>query len=187
MNKTTKNWWEARHAAVAVTRVCLRSVLTLLRSGRRPMMTTAARVAALQAGPGIFHWTDQAITIADRDGCHCAYCKADLFVDWRSFRNWVLDHVVPKSKGGSLENDNVVNACRHCNEIKGTYDPRSLYLMPAPRDGYAFQSALDAMASSHESLVVAARKEIARRTAAQDARVAQKRAVWEANTSVSHP
>ncbi|MCU1690688.1 MAG: endonuclease [Pseudonocardiales bacterium] len=44
-----------------------------------------------------------------RDGDRCAYCDG---------RAETLDHVVPRSRGGRHEWDNVVAACRACNHRK---------------------------------------------------------------------
>lgn len=44
-----------------------------------------------------------------RDGHRCQYCGADA-------EN--IDHVIPRSKGGSHSWDNVVAACRPCNARK---------------------------------------------------------------------
>jgi 5-methylcytosine-specific restriction endonuclease McrA len=44
-----------------------------------------------------------------RDGDQCAYCDA---------RAETLDHVVPRSRGGRHEWENVVAACRPCNHRK---------------------------------------------------------------------
>jgi 5-methylcytosine-specific restriction endonuclease McrA len=44
-----------------------------------------------------------------RDGDRCAYCSS---------RAETLDHVVPRSRGGRHEWDNVVAACRPCNHRK---------------------------------------------------------------------
>lgn len=44
-----------------------------------------------------------------RDGERCAYCSG---------RAETLDHVVPRSRGGRHEWDNVVAACRSCNHRK---------------------------------------------------------------------
>lgn len=44
-----------------------------------------------------------------RDGDQCAYCDA---------RAETVDHVVPRSRGGRHEWDNVVAACRPCNHRK---------------------------------------------------------------------
>ena len=51
-----------------------------------------------------------------RDGNQCQYCcrhfhESDLTVD----------HVIPRSKGGTNEWDNVVAACKPCNQKKGSY------------------------------------------------------------------
>ena len=44
-----------------------------------------------------------------RDGGRCVYCGAAATS---------LDHVVPKSRGGSHSWDNVVSACGRCNHVK---------------------------------------------------------------------
>jgi len=44
-----------------------------------------------------------------RDGGRCAYCSAPATS---------LDHVVPRSRGGSHTWDNVVSACGRCNHVK---------------------------------------------------------------------
>ena len=44
-----------------------------------------------------------------RDGGRCVYCGAAATS---------LDHVVPKSRGGTHSWDNVVSACRRCNHVK---------------------------------------------------------------------
>lgn len=36
---------------------------------------------------------------------------------------WSIDHVVPLSKGGKHEYDNLVIACMPCNTLKGSKDP----------------------------------------------------------------
>ncbi|MFN8509006.1 MAG: HNH endonuclease [Deinococcaceae bacterium] len=50
-----------------------------------------------------------------RDGYACQYCgkKTDL----------TLDHVVPRSRGGPHTWENVVTACRSCNQRKGNRSP----------------------------------------------------------------
>jgi 5-methylcytosine-specific restriction endonuclease McrA len=45
-----------------------------------------------------------------RDGKRCQYCGRDADS---------IDHVVPRSRGGTHEWDNVVAACRRCNLAKG--------------------------------------------------------------------
>ena len=63
--------------------------------------------------------TRQFVRVAIRDGGRCFYCDLDL--DRYDSYN-VLDHVIPKGKGGRLGlmetvllgDDNVVIACRDC-------------------------------------------------------------------------
>lgn len=71
-----------------------------------------------------------------RDAYTCQYCgdKADL----------TLDHVQPRSKGGRHSWDNVVVACRPCNQRKGDRTPEEaampLRLRPrAPSFGFYAQ------------------------------------------------
>ena len=49
--------------------------------------------------------------IYQRDGHKCQYCGAT--------RRLTIDHVIPKSKGGSDDWDNLVVACSRCNTKKG--------------------------------------------------------------------
>src|SRR5437763_17141218 len=62
-----------------------------------------------------------------RDGWTCQYCGA------RS--NLTVDHVIPKSKGGSSGWDNIVAYCAPCNRRKGDALPRQvgMHLTRQPR------------------------------------------------------
>jgi len=53
--------------------------------------------------------------VLKRDNHSCQYCGAR--------KHLTLDHVVPKSKGGSHTWDNVVTACNSCNSRKGDRTP----------------------------------------------------------------
>ncbi len=50
-----------------------------------------------------------------RDGFRCQYCgdRDDL----------TLDHVMPKSRGGRTNWDNLITACKKCNSKKGDFTP----------------------------------------------------------------
>jgi 5-methylcytosine-specific restriction endonuclease McrA len=50
--------------------------------------------------------------IKARDGYKCVYCG--------SSENLTVDHVRPRSKGGTDTADNLVTACRPCNQAKGS-------------------------------------------------------------------
>ncbi len=48
---------------------------------------------------------------------HCSYCGCDV-----DLSNSSLDHVVPRSKGGSNARSNLVLSCVACNQRKGNMD-----------------------------------------------------------------
>ena len=59
-----------------------------------------------------------------RDGRRCAYC---------SKRADTIDHVVPRSRGGTHTWDNVVAACRRCNHTKADRSLAELgWVLPHP-------------------------------------------------------
>lgn len=57
-------------------------------------------------------------TLAARDGNRCFYCNKNGL-----FTKLTLDHVIPKSAGGSNKNENLVLACNKCNGKKGSTPP----------------------------------------------------------------
>ena len=68
-----------------------------------------------------------------RDAHSCQYCGSN--------RHLTLDHVMPRSKGGPHTWDNVVTACRVCNQRKGSRTPDEaqmpLHMQPrAPSFGF---------------------------------------------------
>ena len=60
-----------------------------------------------------------------RDGWTCQYCGV------RS--NLTVDHVIPRSKGGSSEWDNIVASCAPCNRRKGDMLPEKANMHPRNR------------------------------------------------------
>lgn len=57
--------------------------------------------------------------VAMRDGKECAYCgKTDVDLE--------LDHIIPKSKGGSNHLNNLVLSCRECNISKNDKLPHEI-------------------------------------------------------------
>ena len=48
-----------------------------------------------------------------RDGPRCVWCGAE---PWR--RDLTLEHVLPRSRGGRTEDENLVVACRRCNRAR---------------------------------------------------------------------
>lgn len=63
--------------------------------------------------------------IWNETGRRCCYCS--LSID-RSEQT--LDHVWPKSKGGTMANHNLIPACKMCNVKRGNKTPASSYVHP---------------------------------------------------------
>jgi 5-methylcytosine-specific restriction endonuclease McrA len=53
--------------------------------------------------------------IFKRDGMKCQYCGATT--------DLTIDHVIPRSRGGTSTWDNLITACRTCNARKGDQTP----------------------------------------------------------------
>jgi hypothetical protein len=60
---------------------------------------------------GLQTWKDQRIRVLKRDNYTCAYCGLEA--------NQV-DHIIPRSAGGSHDLDNLVACCKPCNTRKGS-------------------------------------------------------------------
>jgi 5-methylcytosine-specific restriction endonuclease McrA len=58
-------------------------------------------------------WTRQ--KIKELYNYHCAYCG-------EKSEQLTIDHIIPKSKGGSNRQDNLLPACERCNGLKGSWD-----------------------------------------------------------------
>jgi len=66
-----------------------------------------------------------------RDGFRCQYC-GDQF----DSRDLTFDHVIPRSRGGGTNFENIVSACAPCNSRKGSETMRPLRppRTPSPRE-----------------------------------------------------
>jgi 5-methylcytosine-specific restriction endonuclease McrA len=67
------------------------------------------RIALLR--PPIDEWKTTRKRIFARDGYICTYCGAGS-------RNLECDHIVPVSRGGLNDDDNLTTSCRSCNRSK---------------------------------------------------------------------
>lgn len=58
--------------------------------------------------------------------CRCRYCGVDVrrrsFGEKRFATEATIDHIVPRSKGGSEDMENLALACNYCNGKKGNLD-----------------------------------------------------------------
>lgn len=67
-----------------------------------------AQGSATAQGYG-YAWRQVTRRVLDRDGHVCRYCGGSADT---------VDHVVPKARGGSDDESNLVAACRPCNSAK---------------------------------------------------------------------
>lgn len=67
--------------------------------------------------------------IMERDKYRCRYCGDYVELE--------IDHLIPVSKGGTNEEENLVTACRLCNRVKGTniLQESQMNLLPCPNGG----------------------------------------------------
>ncbi len=61
--------------------------------------------------------------ILARDGFRCQYCG--------STRHLTIDHIIPRSRGGSSSWENVVTSCAPCNVRKGACLPNEVGMWPS--------------------------------------------------------
>jgi CRISPR/Cas system Type II protein with McrA/HNH and RuvC-like nuclease domain len=60
------------------------------------------------------------LAVVYRDGTACRYCERETIISKKPCpAQRTVDHVLPVSKGGKDELDNLVLACRSCNSAKG--------------------------------------------------------------------
>lgn len=87
-------------------------------------------------------------TVYERDDYKCRYCSRDMkeaYLLWRSLKGTIkipcvpramtlarvgisIDHVVPVSKGGRFVVENLVTACKRCNQKKAAQDLQDFML-----------------------------------------------------------
>lgn len=88
------------------------------------MACDGSRIARVRANPPL---TNSALFY--RDNCQCMYCG-----NYFSFAELSRDHVVPSSRGGKDKWENVVAACKRCNQHKGNHllDETNMELIALP-------------------------------------------------------
>lgn len=79
-------------------------------------------------------WAIYGIALINRDGgLYCHYCGIEVIRTIKTASNQAtIDHIKPKAKGGKTELDNLVIACRDCNQEKGQKRFMDFVLKKAP-------------------------------------------------------
>jgi hypothetical protein len=85
------------------------------------------REDVIQALVATGKWIEGVARIAERARYKCEYCGLDLLQSVQAYKQFQIDHIVPKKKIADPDNYyNVALACRHCNwDLKGRWDPRN--------------------------------------------------------------
>jgi 5-methylcytosine-specific restriction endonuclease McrA len=56
----------------------------------------------------------------DKSDKKCFYCRVEMvFKGKQNGKFMTMEHLIPKSQGGRLTEDNIVAACRACNKARG--------------------------------------------------------------------
>lgn len=78
-----------------------------------------------QVDGNIDFYTDPSrrLRILARDNYECGYCLSEL-----SESSFVLDHLMPVSKGGAHYKYNLLSSCESCNQRKGDKDATEFLL-----------------------------------------------------------
>lgn len=64
--------------------------------------------------------------IYERDGWRCFWCGADLKEVVSRHRG--LDHIWPRSRGGTHHSDNLLTSCTPCNSRRSNWKPSERWL-----------------------------------------------------------
>ncbi|MBO4339982.1 MAG: HNH endonuclease [Bacteroidales bacterium] len=67
----------------------------------------------------------------------CIYCGHPLTLETME-----IDHIVPGSKGGTRNYDNLVCSCPHCNALKGDKDVREFIDSMPPKKQISYENRL---------------------------------------------
>jgi 5-methylcytosine-specific restriction endonuclease McrA len=63
------------------------------------------------------------LQLFERDQGRCVYCGLDLRADYDRFMMATEDHLIPESKGGKRDLENLILSCAVCNGLKRDYTP----------------------------------------------------------------
>lgn len=99
-----------------------------------PKSTTKENKPALIKPKHVKTFSEYRLRVFARDGFVCQYCGLDMLRDASTLSQASVDHVIPRSKGGSDHPDNLVTSCQACNQLKNNYHAETV------EDGRAYVS-----------------------------------------------
>jgi 5-methylcytosine-specific restriction endonuclease McrA len=82
--------------------------------------------------------------IGDRDSWRCGICTEPVdpaLSVYESIWAAVVDHIIPRSRGGSHDDSNIQIAHYECNRLKGSHHPGSNYVRQMARRQYTINHA----------------------------------------------
>lgn len=87
------------------------------------MIVDAAHAAGMDCPDHYSPMTTRVSALARRDGWKCTYCAHPLGWGDDIVRHPQVDHVIPRSQGGSNALGNLALSCAECNNAKGGRTP----------------------------------------------------------------
>jgi 5-methylcytosine-specific restriction endonuclease McrA len=77
-------------------------------------------------------WYESSARLGEQCGYRCVYCGLDFLASPENYKLWEAEHIVPRSilttegkEQDADKDENLALACRHCNQWKWTFDPRT--------------------------------------------------------------
>lgn len=122
------NWQDAITLVITGKAYVIETYERIVRSAREKWKVPAVIVLKkfVRRGYSSFSCTRKNVFI--RDDNTCQYCHKVF-----KSENLTLDHVLPRSKGGDRTWDNIVAACRPCNQKKGDKFLHKVGMIPLNR------------------------------------------------------
>lgn len=73
-----------------------------------------------------FGWSEGSARLGVQAHFRCEYCGRDLLASVDDYDAWQVDHILPQSKGGPDDPDNLAVSCKTCNFLKRNVVPEGL-------------------------------------------------------------
>jgi 5-methylcytosine-specific restriction endonuclease McrA len=97
------------------------------KTGRRKGLVRVPAIPIPFTEAELFEWT-----MALGEAFHCPYCNA-----WLNRMIFSIDHIIPLSRGGSLELGNLDGICKDCNAYKGNLTGQEYYDLIRALDAFS--------------------------------------------------